>query len=186
MTASSGSMIDLWDCVPNTEDIERVRAMQPGLWVTAFRSFLQIMRSTTGHAQVLWRMEIESLCGPSGSSSCACLLPGGPCPEVETTRLTDHMHPAKNLFLTLKLCVARVDHDSGSRKPGLVDEDEADACLSLRSTFGMRFEPSETATLRYSRTPVSVSRNDRQLDLPVSAFWARVARCVTTPPFVDS
>jgi len=29
MTASSGSMIDLWDWVPSTEDVEKVRAMQP-------------------------------------------------------------------------------------------------------------------------------------------------------------
>ncbi|KAJ4984682.1 hypothetical protein SVAN01_09796 [Stagonosporopsis vannaccii] len=97
------------------------------------------MRSTSGHAPVLWRIKFESSCGSSGSSFCAFILPGAPCVKIETTRLTDQTHLVKRASLNQTLCVARIDLDSGSRKPGLVDEDEADACRSLRSTFGMIF-----------------------------------------------
>jgi hypothetical protein len=61
----------------------------------------------------------------------------GPCLGIETTGLTDQTHPAEELHLNQTTSVARIELDSGSGKPGLVHEDEADACLSLRSTFGV-------------------------------------------------
>lgn len=61
----------------------------------------------------------------------------GPCVRIETTGLTDQTHPVEELRLNQTTSVARLELDSGSGKPGLVHEDEADACLSLRSTFGM-------------------------------------------------
>lgn len=63
-----------------------------------------------------------------------------PCVKIETTHLTDQTHAAAGLHLNQTTSVARLDLDSGSRKPGLVYEDEAEACLSLRSTFGVQFD----------------------------------------------
>ena len=64
------------------------------------------------------------------SLSKSLLYREGPCVRIETTGLTDQTHPAEELHLNQIKSVARLELDSGSGKPGLVHEDEADACLS--------------------------------------------------------
>lgn len=106
------------------------------------------MRSRIDHALLLRRIVgIESTCGSSGSFSCASLLLGLPLQNRNySTRLTDHAHLADVLFLSQTQYVARIVRDSGSRKAGLVDEDEANACLSLRSK-GWRSDSRQKSAL---------------------------------------
>ena len=89
---------------------------------------------------LLSHTEIRLPCGPSGISLWVLLYKEGPCVRIETTGLTDQPHPAEELHLNQTTSVARLKFDSGFGKHGLVHEDEADACLSLRSTFGMLFD----------------------------------------------
>lgn len=74
-----------------------------------------------------------------GARSALSLYQEVPCVNIDTTRQTDQAQPLLWLRLNQTSYVARVDFDSGSRKPGLVYEGEADVCSSLRSTFDMRF-----------------------------------------------
>ncbi|KAF2631733.1 hypothetical protein BU25DRAFT_195634 [Macroventuria anomochaeta] len=110
------------------------------MWAVAFRNFAGnhafqtlIMLSSRN------RTETNLSCGSLEACSALSLYQELPCVEIETTHLIDQTHPADGLHLNQTSSVARVDLYSGSRKPDLVDEDEADACLSLRSTFGMHF-----------------------------------------------
>ena len=103
------------------------------------------------------------------------IAPGPSWLQTETTCLTDQRDPVYTTYLQQNSAcrTSRTRQRLYSRKPGVVTKMRRNACLSSTSdVLAVRYEsqPSETAALKRSRTPVSVSRNGRHLNLPESAF----------------
>lgn len=74
------------------------------------------MRSKTGHAHAV-ATDVKCHVDLLEALSVFSHYEERPCVKKETTHLTDHTHRAEGLHLNQTASVARVDLDSGSRKP---------------------------------------------------------------------